>query len=1070
MAGDAAGAIRPAERVLPDMTNALRYCIGLLVLFALGCEQDLGEVRDPVGDNPPLADWNDAAPPNEAPADDASPTITIDGTEELEDGTVRLFGTSGDDRGVASIQIDVGASGPYPVIAMGRGFAEWEATVDAPPSGPVMLRATAFDAMGNTATAEALLDRPMPADDTPPSIVITAPLDRLETNVAQLFVDGTAEDDTAIAEVTVSLLVGDAPAVNAIELGRARTGDFFRSWSLGVPVPPAADVTYIVRATDIAGNTAEARTTIVSRAAPPHEAPRLVRSMPADGAVLDILRPTFTLTIEADAPLTRVGAGPVGGPLLPATPVGDGGDTFEVPLWLVPGENPLRVISLDADGLVGRDELTVTQDDGWGDLVPVDLVAPGEPGGRVQLELDKAGVIEMFPEDVQRETVLMNLDATPLVENALGVIRASCGAGWEGPHFVNDAFLFDCPAEWGQPELNLWGLLTMTPSNVDVSGTDLGFLPDLTPGNVGLEFGEVLGTALGLELREPMLDAAPLTEAIIEALIAPHPNTTAAGEMPVTLEDGLLDMVTLADKFGPAGGHPGFIAGRVEAAVLTDDFRMNLTMNSNLTLYEGADLSIPDAPDDRSTPAKRYFADRDPRLPVVDLAFLDIEDFDLLGIAEAPVVAMDFSMVESELEATPGDRMQAVPPPLGSPQPDFIGNSDVWGPPFETWMLEHVVALASLKAFGDLEAGCDGCAGIDDGAMLWLANPEADPCPVDAQGDFDERTCQRYDFAEITIGRTGYDCQPGTPCTNFQTGPTDPGLTEHFDRLVADECVDDNAICRELFGPNFTCHDHGVCHDRTDPNECFNDDDCEGATPYCAGGLCSATEPACTSDTQCPRGSLCYYNECVDVPPGWFRVWLPEIRPIYPGYMWDVVLSVAQARMRDGLEEGERADVVFQLEGVSVGLTADEIEGLVRESLQAQRLQLAQSLLGSYTESNPEIDIFVDSIDGESWLVGSPCRFATAFPLDPAGPAPPPDVPDTRCNAPDAGFFDLGRAPLPGQVGQPMGAPRVRLADLAPGQAVIYRGAAGAPERRFEVRDVRLGGPEQDRLSLWLRR
>lgn len=1006
-------------------------------LITGGCENDLGEVRGPVGDDPPLADWSDAARPAPAPADDAAPTIAIDEATLGEDGQVTLVGTAGDDRGVTAVRVDVGHSGPFEVQPRGRGFGEWRIVVPAPAAGPIALRATAFDGMGNTAVAEAGIERPMPDDDTPPTVTIVEPVNGHQSNMARLFVTGTAEDDSAVADVSVALRVdGDE-----MPLGRALTADFFGNWSLGVPLPPATAVTYVVRATDVAGNTREASVEVVSRAAPPHEPPRLAELSPPDGSTVDTLLTTFEFVFESDAPLDYVAAGRVDGPLFEAIALGDRPGAYTADVWLVPGRNDLRVISRDADGLVARHAFIIQQNDGFGDLVAVDLRAPGEPGGRVDLELDKDGVEAMFPPDVQAQTLLMELDAGPLVENALSIIRESCGVGWEGPHFVNGAFLLDCPRAWGQAERNLWGLLTMTASNVDVSGTSLGFLPPLVPGNLGPDFafGLLLGQALGLpDAFTPVLGAEPLTEAIIEALIATHPESTEDGKMPVSLLDGLADMTTLADKFDAVEGvHPGFIDEYVEAAVLTDDFRMVLGMRSNLTLYEGVDLEAP---------TKRYFADRDPANPVVGLEFLEIDDFDLEGIAPAPEVAMNFRMVESDLAATPGRRLGAGDGSL----PDGRGNSDVWGPPFEPWMLEHVVALASQYGFGDLRAGCDRCA---DPALLWLAGFDQPECPVQPDGQYDELACNRFDFAEITIGRSGYDCSADRPCTNFlgEANPTSAGLTEHMGRLVQDHCLTDGE-CQRLFGQQYRCDDFGICFDRDAPGVCFVDAMCPGGQS-CVGGACQDAPAECVDERQCDDTALCYQGRCVDVPAGWFRLWTPELgSEVFPSYMWDVVLEVAQARMRDGVAEGE-GDVVFELEGVPVGLDDVQIEALVRQSLQDQAEWLSDALLGSYADNNPDVDLYLDRFDGESWLVLNPCRTATAFP-DP-------------CDAPGAGLFDDAGRQLDGPT--PNGATGVPLADLEAGMALFYQGRAGTPRRRLDVRAIEIEDGARDRLLVWLR-
>lgn len=1004
-----------------------------LVVIALicGCDIDSGTVRDPLGDDPPLADWSDAAVVPEGPADDAPPAITIDVTEEIEPGLVRLAGTTEDDRGVTAIQIAVGASGPYDVAPIGRGFGEWEATVEVPEVGPVGLRATAFDGMGNTGVAEAMLDRPMPDDDTPPTVTIAAPLDGLQTNVGRLLVEGTAEDDTAIARVVLLM------EVDGVELGIgvARTADFFARWSLDAPVPPAAEVTYVVQATDLAGNVGEARARVVSRAAPPHDPPRLVASNPADGTTVGALRQGFRLTIEADAPLVQVTAGPIDGPLFEADPEGD---DFVVDLALAPGENRLRVISRDADGLIGRDLLAVEVDDGWGAITPLALNAPGEPGGEVSLDLDKAGVIEMFPDEVKRTTNLIELDPGPMVQNALGAIRAACGRNWEGPHFANGAFLFDCPPEWGPAERNLWGLLTMTPANVNVVGTDLEGASDLALPILEIPFGEILALALGIEFEEVMLGDAPLVAAIKEALIGTHPNTTPSGALAVTLDDGLKDMIPLGERFDAVPGeHPGFIAGYVEAAVLTNAFRMGLTLQSNLRLYDGLDLEAP---------TKTYFADRAPDGPVVELEFLEIESFTLEGIAPAPEVAMDFRMVEADIAAVPGTSLL----PIGR------GDSDVWD--FEPYLLEHVVALSSRYAFDDLRTGCDLCSGQSEGAALFL-NPNGGT-----------------DFAEIAIGTVGYDCvDAADPDCTSGVAPNARGVAEHIEAIDALFCQDDVECPAGM-----ECHPQNRCVP-AEQNICARDRNCAEGELCLLGQCLPEAAVECRSTPECDVGDICYEGGCMPVPLGWFRLWMPPGVTVLPdpGYMWDVVLQVAQARLRDSgvrqggadgapfidaVPEGE-GDVVFGLEGVSVGLTDEDIEREVRQNLQLQRETLADALLGAYTDIARPVDVYLDRFgageDRRMWLMHSPCRVGRAHIPDAADRVPG----EERCDAdPDVGIYDSPEGGDRLDVPAPSGLRGVVMDDpAAPAPPTLYvRTTEGT--HRLDVAEV-----EADRVLFWYR-
>ncbi|MCB9552728.1 MAG: hypothetical protein H6705_12780 [Myxococcales bacterium] len=972
-----------------------------VALLTAACSYDLGDVRDPLGDDVDAVTWDDAALPVAPPADDEAPTVEISEVEDLGDGTARLSGISGDDRAVVSLFIHVDRSGPYPVPPAPEGYTVWSAVVPIVPAGPVEFTAEVFDASGHPGRATVMLERPRPNDMTAPVVVITEPMDGLETNAARLFIRGTAMDASGVRSVdVVQIIDGDEMPV-----GPARTGDHFATWGIDAPLAPGVRTTFVARARDSADRLGEARVTVNSRAAPPHAAPRLVSSAPADGATVAGSRQTLSMEFESGAPIEAVWVRV--GDAANAAATG-GGRSWEAPVRLRPGANAITVVARDAVGLVGRAVITVTMDDGYGDGPIVALGVPGEPGGEVVLDLDKAGVLEMFPVDVQRSTVLMNLDPRAMVTNALGVIRAACGPGWDGPDFVPQ-----CPAEWGAPERNLWGLLTMTPRRADVSGTSLAGAAERAIPFLGLPFGQILGDALQVGYDEVVLPDEPLVDAIVDLLIASHPNAGPGGALPVTLEDGLLDMRPLGDRFGPEADHPGFIAGAVEAGVLTADFRMGLTLISNLRLYEGVDLRAS---------RKDYFGDRPPGSPVVELEFEQPGRFSLSGIDPSPVVAMDFQMIESDTAATPGNSLE----PFG------LGDSDVWA--FAPWMLERVVAQASLNAFGELRTGCDLC-GAESGEGLIYSDPMLGS-----------------DLAELVIGRLGYDCLPGETCPNEDIRNA-VGLAEHFaNSLDRHDCRNINE-CANRFGPDFQCHPQGRCVDANEI-ECFNDRQC-AAGERCLAGTC-AVGVECVSDAECAGATVCYQGGCIEVPAGWFRLWMPQgAAPLPdPAYMWDIVLEVAQARMRDGgVAEGE-GDALFHLEGVSVGLTDADIEAQVREQLQAQRLTLADALLGRYVDPEHPLDLFVDAFGEAGWLMINPCRIGLAH----------PDA--MRCADPmAAGLYSEPAADAASRLDAdaPSGLRGVPLASLAVGESLYFRDADDTIYR-LDVEAV-----DATTVRLWLR-
>ncbi|MCA9539025.1 MAG: hypothetical protein KC620_09050, partial [Myxococcales bacterium] len=899
----------------------LPWLAGLAAMWA--CSIDHGEVRDRIAADATPASWDDAGTPFTPPTDDGSPRLTIESIAEAEDGFARLVGTASDDRAVVAMSAMVGRSGPYLIAEGPAGYGSW--TVDVPilPAGPVEVAVTAYDGGGRTAVERATLERPAPPDSQGPEVLIDEPADGFETNAPEIFLRGRTTDDYGVVEVRIGARIEG----QVIPLAPAATADHFGHWTARVPLPAAQTTTLVAQAYDAAGNAGSARIDVTSRAAPAHGPPRIVRIEPGDGSTVDRAHLPVRVVVESDVDLDVVMLAVGNGPAQPITP---SGGNYTHTVVLRPGPNRLRAIARDVDGLMAREIYSLTLDDGWGDGPTMPIGLPSPPGTDAVLDLDKTGVTEMFPADVQRDTVLMLLDPDAMVRNSLAAIRVACGANWNAPDFVPV-----CPPDWGAAEINLYRLLTMTPNNANVAGTRLESAATLSEPFLGLPFARILADSMQVDLNQGVLADDPLVAALIENLIGSHPNVSHAADgsprLAVTLLDGLLDMAPLAERFGPAGDHPGFIAGPLSASVLTDQFRMGLTLRSNLQVYEGVDLR---------RARKDYFADRPPDVPVVELAFLDLDRFSLTGIDPAPAVSLDFGMFEADTAATPG----------WAPEPVGQGNSNVWD--FPRWTLERVVAEATRNAFGGLRVGCDLCSGAGSGALLY-SNPESGA-----------------DLAEIAIGRLGYDCPAGGPCFNEDV-VTPPGVAEHFRSMDQYDCERQLDCAR--FGPDFECHRQGRCLE-TAAIDCDRDRNCPLGEVCLLGACLPAGEVECRTDAECGGEQVCRFGHCQPVPTAWFRLWMPpgaaELPP--PMYLWDLVLEVAQARLRDGgVPEGE-GDAIFHLEGISVGLTDSDIEGFVRDQLATQADTLAERLLGSYAEQNGRVDLFVDTFAGAPWLMLAP--------------------------------------------------------------------------------------------------
>ncbi len=102
------------------------------------------------------------------------------------------------------------------------------------------------------------------------------------------------------------------------------------------------------------------------------------------------------------------------------------------------------------------------------------------------------------------------------------------------------------------------------------------------------------------------------------------------------------------------------------------------------------------------------------------------------------------------------------------------------------------------------------------------------------------------------------------------------------------------------------------------------------------------------------------------------------------GTLWDLISEIAQQRLRDaGVAEGA-GDVKFRLEGIPVGLTAEELIAAIRPSMEAQKSFLTHVMLGDYAANADAPDLFLVQTDADTpadsalWLVhvqpGDPAR------------------------------------------------------------------------------------------------
>src|SRR5690606_31670231 len=142
------------------------------------------------------------------------------------------------------------------------------------------------------------------------------------------------------------------------------------------------------------------------------------------------------------------------------------------------------------------------------------------------------------------------------------------------------------------PEYAMVRILTMTPANVDVSGTSSSSLQSLADAlGVGGGYSEILADALGIPRTQEIVSTDSLVYAFQNAFVGSHPGVADGGSIPIYLSDALADLATMSQTLGPADPHPGLVdpTFQVSGQVFGPDFAMNAVAQSNLRLVDGID-------------------------------------------------------------------------------------------------------------------------------------------------------------------------------------------------------------------------------------------------------------------------------------------------------------------------------------------------------------------------------------------------------------------------------------------------------------------------------------------------
>jgi hypothetical protein len=127
-------------------------------------------------------------------------------------------------------------------------------------------------------------------------------------------------------------------------------------------------------------------------------------------------------------------------------------------------------------------------------------------------------------------------------------------------------------------------------------------------------------------------------------------------------------------------------------------------------------------------------------------------------------------------------------------------------------------------------------------------------------------------------------------------------------------------------------------------------------------------------------------------PAGWteFDILFGLGNPPRDQYIWELISEVGQValhRVPAGTIPEGQADVAFNMRDIEVGITADELEDIVRPFLQEQAARISSLVLGDYSRNNGNVDFYYRrGLDGRPYLY-----FVTAD-----DPRPVDDYPYTR--------------------------------------------------------------------------
>jgi len=298
--------------------------------------------------------------------------------------------------------------------------------------------------------------------------------------------------------------------------------------------------------------------------------------------------------------------------------------------------------------------------------------------------------LRLLPRRVLQDIWLLDLDARPLILNALEALRK-----------LSDADV----AALSPAARNMRKLLMMTPDNAELQGTNLEQLLGLSRA-IGIPPARILAGLLGRGITDPLIPIDVAADVIARNVIGTHPSvqtrrgpldhehpdglwSVAPGYIPITLADVITNFEDMATRLGPLGAHPGFVIEAKGVGVVEAEFALISKVTANALPFKGVDLSNGEIASVNSIPSQ------------IDTVqdFSDPDWLRLAGLVPEPSVErLSFGVVENDAFIRGGTQREPTP----------TGDSRGWQLP--AWEFERLVLDMAKASAIDIPAHCTSYA------------------------------------------------------------------------------------------------------------------------------------------------------------------------------------------------------------------------------------------------------------------------------------------------------------------------------------------------------------------------